>query len=248
MENIDYSVLNNVLIEDYDLIIKKYSVIYRYCLNNNIYTLGDLLLKYDNNILNIKNKKSKDEISGFIDLVKYRHFKIELPSDSILYDLIKVSKDTWNGKYKKGWSEVKFVSDYNFPLKRLGFSTYENNKLQYYVEKKGKSMIIIDALIMYKNDNEKKPLNRYKDSNEVFETKLDIIIDYYNNICNIKKSFEEQKYFELDKLLYYYKKVLEMKKDLDKQLLDIKNKINEEKYHVSNDKIKKLIKTYEVDI
>ena len=184
--NLNYNKINDILIENYDLIIKKYSVLHQCCIKNNIKTLSELLKKYDNNELEIKNSKTKEEIRGIIDLIKYRHFGIKLKADSILYDLIKVNKDTWKGEYKKGWKEAKYISSYSYPLKRLGFSTDESNKLLYYIERIGESTSIINALIKYRNDTEKPSHNRYKDSKEVFDKKIDIIIDYYKNINTIE--------------------------------------------------------------
>ena len=247
MKKIDYSELNKIFIENYDLIIKPYSVIYKCCIKNNIETLGELIKKHDNNELDIKNMKTKVEMNGFIDLIKYRHFGIKMDSDSILFDLIKVYNNTWKGEYKKGWKETKFISSYNYPLKRLGFSTDESNKLLYYIERIGESTSIINALIKYRNDSEKPSHNRYKGSKEVFDKKIDIIIDYYKNINTIE-NIELENYKKLENLLLKYKNLIERKKEIELEILETKKEIEEKKGYVNNINIKKLTKTFDIEI
>ena len=88
MNKLDYSVFDLVYIVDYDLISEKNSLIFTYCMRNKIFTLGDLLRKYDNNEIIFKNKKSEEEIRGFIDLVKYRHFGRKIPNENLVFSQI----------------------------------------------------------------------------------------------------------------------------------------------------------------
>lgn len=248
MDSLDYSVLDNILIEDYDLILKKYSVVHKFCLKNNITTLGTLVRMYDNNELKIINKKTKEEFYGFMDLIKYRHFGIMLPYDSILLDSIIVKLDTWKGNYKKGWNEAYFISNSTiFPLKRLGFSTSENDKLKFYVEEYGKSMLIIDAIIKYRNDPEKKVIRGYKDAQKIFEKKLDIIIDYYNKNYVPNVGLMRSNKSELEKLLYKYKSISEEIKILKQELSSVEEKIITTRLYVGEDKLKQLLKAYNID-
>ena len=72
MVNADF--LYTKKIENCPLLKKNYSVIANFCLRNKIESLGELIDKYENGDAGVNNKKSVEEIEGFIDLIKYVYF------------------------------------------------------------------------------------------------------------------------------------------------------------------------------
>lgn len=246
MEKLDYSILDDILIEDYDLIIPNYSTVYNYCYKQKIRTLSELILKYKNNEVYTLNRKSIAEIYGFIELVFYRHFHSSILCESLFFDEIKVFEDMWKGNYKKGWNESRVISTKTaFPIRRLGFSNDEENKLKFFVEKKKEDMLIINALFSYKNASNKPIIKGHSKAQEVFEKKIDILLDYYNKIY--LPCIESGKINYLLGLLYNYKELLENKKKLDNELESIINKFNEQSSGLDEKYVKNLLRVHGID-
>ena len=126
MEKRDYSILDSVLIENCDLIVQD-EVIYRLCLKNKINTLGEFYKKLENNEINIINKKTKEQVKGFIDLVNYYYFNEKLIKSNLLFNEIRILEDTWRGNKWLGRYEASLKENEKYSLRRLGFSSDEES-------------------------------------------------------------------------------------------------------------------------
>lgn len=238
-----YFLLDKLLIDNCKLILKKYSSIYRLCEKNNIKSIGELLRKYDDGELSIYNK-SYEEIDGVIDLINYRYFEKKLSQEELLFDEITFVPNSWQGKYHDHFSEsILDTSKFKNPLKRLGFTLDESETLVYYVTDNKQSMVIINAILKYRNDENRRELPKSKQ--EVFDLKLDIIIDYYYNNCFSEKSLEIKKYIELENLLIKLSEILKEREKIDNNIKLLENQINTKKQFVNEEDVKVLFKRYD---
>lgn len=242
MKSIEF--LYSIKISDCPFIKSNYSMIANFCMRNKIETLGELIDKYKNNEVVVKNKKSVEEMDGFIDLVKYVYLKERLPKESLLFDEIIIIKDSWNGNYWKGRHEVSFNSEYINPLKRLGFNVDEADSILSYVNKRNRDMTIISALINYKEDGYKWFSGPTNINYENIIRKIDILVEYYNKFLKNENYLEQYKTLELEELLkdYDLKRIEYL--NIVSELKLIREKISKKEKYVSSENIKKLEKTY----
>lgn len=242
MEKDYYFLLDKLLIDDCKLILKNYSSIYYLCKKANIKSIGELLRKYDDGELSIYNR-SHEEISGVIDLIKYRYFDKKLSQEELLFDEITYMPNSWKGKYHDHFSEsILNTSKFKNPLKRLGFTLDESETLLYYVTDNKQSMVIINAILKYRNDGLRKKLPKSKQ--EIFDFKLDVIIDYYYNNCFSEKSIEIKKYIELENLLIKLSEILNEREKIDKNIKLLETQIDNKKQFVNDEDVKVLLKRY----
>ena len=237
--------LYSIKITECPFIRFNYSMIAQFCLRNIIETLGELIDKYQNNEVIVKNKKSIEEMDGFIDLINYFYLGERMPKEHLLFDEIIIVKDSWNGNYWKGRHEVDFNNtEFINPLKRLGFNVDEADSILSYVNKKNYDMTIISALINYKEEGYKWFSGSTNINYENIIRKIDILVDYYNKFLKTDNYLEQYKTLELEELLKEYDKKRKEYLDIVSQLKLIRETIvNKEKY-VSNENIKKLEKSY----
>jgi len=237
--------LYSIKITECPFIRFNYSMIAQFCLRNKIETLGELVEKYQNKEVVVKNKKSIEEMAGFIDLVKYIYLKERLPKESLLFDEIIIIKDSWNGNYWKGRHEVSFNnSKFINPLKRLGFNVDEADSIMSFVNKKKQDMTIISALINYKEEGYNWFYNSTNINHENIIRKIDVLVDYYNKFLKNDNYLEQYKTLELEELLKLYDSKRKEYLNIVLELKLIRERIaNKEKY-VSNENIKKLEKSY----
>lgn len=237
--------LCSIKISDCPFIKTNYSMIANFCMRNKIETLGELIDKYENNEVIVKNKKSIEEMDGFIDLVKYIYLGERLPKENLLFDEIVIIKDSWNGNYWKGRHEVDFNnSEFINPLKRLGFNVDEADSILSYVNKKNYDMTIISALINYKEEGYKWFSGSTNINYENIIRKIDILVDYYNKFLKMDNYLEQYKTLELEELLKEYDKKREEYLNIVSELKLIREKIINKEQYVSNENIRKLEKVY----
>lgn len=243
MKSIEF--LYSIKISDCPFIKSNYSMIANFCMRNKIETLGELVEKYQNKEVVVKNKKSLEEMDGFVDLIKYIYLKERLPKESLLFDEIIIIKDSWNGNYWKGRHEVSFNnSEFINPLKRLGFNVDESDSILSFVNKKNNDMTIISALINYKEEGYKWFSGPTNINYENIIRKIDVLVDYYNKFLKNDNYLEQYKSLELEELLKLYNKKREEYLNIVEELKLIRKKIVNKEQYVSNENIKKLEKNY----
>lgn len=245
MGEAEYLFLDALKIENCDLIKKNYSVISNFCLRNKIETLGNLVRKYEKGEVNLKNKKSVEEMDGFIDLIKYLYFQIRLPKENLLFDEIIIIHDTWHGRPWKGRHEVGFNTKkiYN-PLKRLGFNSDETDSILSFVSHKKKDMMIISALMNYKEEAYYRFAYSSTSNRVSIDKKIDLFIEYYNKYLKVEQYAEFYKTVELDDLLKEFKDKKEEIIRLANEIKALKTKINSKSQFVPIEKSQRLMKQY----
>jgi len=242
MVNADF--LYTKKIDDCPLLKKNYSVIANFCLRNKIESLGELIDKYENGDAGVNNKKSVEEIEGFIDLIKYVYLGKRLSNEYLLFEEIIIIHDSWNGHYWKGRHEVAFNSKYINPLKRLGFNSFESDSILSFVSDKNHDMTIISALINYKEANYKWIPGPTNINRATISKKIDILIEYYNNFLKSDNYMEEYKTLELEELLKLYSIKRDEFLKIAEDIKLIRERITNKKQYVSEENIKKLEKNY----
>ena len=242
-KRVDYTILDKISIQDYDLIVPVYTNIHQFCIRNNINTLGDLIRKFDNNELEFKNNSFKEELFGFVDFVRYRHFGIKLPHDELLNEVITFVPNSNKGEYHAILDDVSYNSVFKNSLRRLGFTSKETDELEYFVKKQKQSMVIIDVLYNY-NRFQTSSFG-YKGMKEILEKKLEIYIKYYEKYLKPYNSFETKIFIEIDILLRRLKNLKDKRRVIDLLIEETQNEITKNSKFVNEEKIKKLIKKYE---
>lgn len=243
MKSIEF--LYSIKISDCPFIKSNYSMIANFCMRNKIETLGELVEKYQNKEVVVKNKKSIEEMDGFIDLVKYIYLGERLRKENLLFDEIIIIKDKFRGEYWKYRHEASFNnSEFINPLKRLGFNIDESDSIMSFVNKTNQDMTIISALINYKESG----YNWFSGSRNIhYENiikKIDVLVDYYNKFLKNDNYLEQYKSLELEELLKLYNKKREEYLNIVEELKLIRKKIANKEKFVSNENIKKLEKSY----
>lgn len=240
-----YEFLYSIKINECPFIRANYSMIANFCMRNKIETLGELVDKYANNEVIVKNKKSIEEMDGFIDLVKYIYLGERLPKEYLLFDEIIMVKDSWNGKFWKGRSEVGFNnSEFINPLKRLGFNYDESDSILSFVNKKNNDMTIINALINYKDEGYKWFCGSTNINYENIIRKIDVFVDYYNKFLKNDNYLEQYKTLELEELLKEYNKKRIEYLNIVAELKLIRERIEKKEQYVNDNDVKKLEKNY----
>lgn len=240
MEKIDYSIIDNIKIDDCDLIVKDLNkTIYRFCFKNGINTLGDLIRKFDNNELEFRIKKGEAEIKGFIDLIKYRYFNINLSSSNILFDEIDLL-DKYDWKQRE---EVLIKSkEERYPLRRLGFTLNESDMLIIYVNRTKMPTTVIQAILNYLDDSKDYYIHSTKEQ-FIFLNKLMLIKDYYKK-CVANNTLSVCKLVELEERLKRYKELSDKRSQIEAELDKLENDINVINKYVNEEDSIKLVKKY----
>jgi len=243
MEKLNYNSLDNVFLDDYELIVPSYSYVYQFCIRNKIYTLGELLRKVDSNKLEFKNEGFKEELLGFVDLVKYIHFGIKLPEELVFEEVITFVPNSKKGHYHQYLSEVSYNSVFKNPLRRLGFTYKECNFLELFVKDNKKSMSIIDIIYNYTCLSKRK--FGYKELGDIFVKKLMIYVEYYNKYCK-DNAFQAKKLSELSDLLYRLKELKQKYEEIGCSINQIEKEICEKSKFMDKEQVNRLVKKYEL--
>jgi len=246
MEKQDYSFLDTIKIENCEFIRKNYSVLSNFCLRNKIETLGEFISKYECGDAIVRNKRSIEEMDGFIELIKYIYFGERLPQEHLLFEEIIIINDTWQGRPWKGRHEVGFSNETLYsPLKRLGFNGDEADSILSFVSNKKEDMMIISALINYKAEKYYRFSYGSSHNKQSIDKKIDLFVEYYDKYLKKDKYVESYKAVELEKLLKEFK----TKKDeiirLVSEINSLRVKIDSKCQFVSEEKGQKLKKQYD---
>ena len=210
MENNRYIALKNIKISDCDLILKKYSILYIFCIKNNIENIGDLLFGIENHKFIFRNKSSKEEILGMVDLIRYYYYGNRLQCEKLLNDNVLLIEDVWKNVPCKGSCDIEFDSKMMLnPLRRLGFSSNECDFMRFFVLKYGKNISIINLMYAMKDNILKLKGFKCIEEKEIFLNKINILIEYYNKYLRVD---EENR--RVDELLNEYKRIEEKIKEL----------------------------------
>lgn len=246
MEKEKYNRLKNISIERCGIIKNSTSdPIYRFCLANNIDNLGDFILIYNKQRLDMHKGHNFSYFDGVIDLINLVFFKEELPAAYYLNSMVRL--------YKTGRQQILFVyvenegitvgKSNNKTLKRLGFNNNEADKILSQVSHLGKEITIVEAIKSCIDNFDFKNMNS---DDEMFITKLHILYQYYddrkNEIGYDKEIIYKKAEKDLNKLLNLYKKMCILKEEII--MTSTKFEDNISKLSNSDEKAIKLIKKY----
>ena len=232
-----------ITLEDCGLIsLTEISLVYRCCLKYDIKTINEFINLYDSGKIKFNTKISMEEISGFVEMIKYKFFDEDLKIDDIL--LMKFSLN--NNLNKKDYCMYDIYSDkYSNPLRRLGLTYEEVTCIRFYVEKSKYVEDLINVFIKYRKDDRGIRLER-KHRHKIFLEKIDLIIKYYykNHSISDTRDINNQK---LRLLLLKYKLYLSMERIMKKEMIKLRNCLNEEYISFDEKNIDKFLKKIKYD-
>ena len=240
-----YNQLEKISIEDSGII--KCSMddsVYKFCVLNKIYNLGDFVYVYKNKRLLMDGRYNINYFDGVIDLINFVFFDDKLPEARLLSNKIKIFRDD-NNITHCAYTDKNFMSSKkNASLRRLGFNNEESKALLSFVVYLDKEMSIITAIKLYLENLNFKKLDNF---DEMFITKLQILNNYYDNN---KKEIENVSSYDLYCVEEKMKKLNDLyskRKLIDQQIIEVLCEVEEkiDKLPQNEESVKKLIKKYQ---
>jgi len=246
MEKERYEKLKKISIEKSGIIKNSMSdPIYRFCVTNKIDNLGDFILIYNKQRLEMHKGHNFSYFDGIVDYINLVFFKEELPEAYYLNNIIRIYK-TERQKilfvYVEN-EEINIGKSDNKTLKRLGFNSNEANKILNQVRNFDNEITIIDAIKLCIDNFNFKNINS---DDEMFITKLYVLYQYYeehkNEIGYDKVTLYKKAEKDLNKLSILYKKMCILQKEIITASSNFEDNIS--KLSNYDEEVKKLIKKY----
>lgn len=174
---------NNLKIEELKFFKKNsYDVFYKFCKNNKIVTLEDLLLHLYNKGIKADKKPSFYELNGIINLIKYEYLNLLCIDEKILSTVIDKNEilEIDNDNYY-------FHNKIEACLKQLGFSRVEMRYFFNMIDNDLVGKYTIGELILFAEIRISLCLNIH--SIDVLKNKVSIVAKYYRE--NVYKENNE---------------------------------------------------------
>ena len=215
-------------------------VIYRFCLNNNIRTINELIELYEKNGIESKNEISRSEVTGFVELLRYKYLGEDINIDEILHQKFDLNP---NVTFRNWYKYDLFNENYGHPLRRLGLTADEAGCLKYFVEKSHYISSLINVIFKYRENNLGVRINN-SFSQKIFLEKLDIIVNYYRNKYMNQEYIYDIKVKRVETLLLKYELLNLMRDKLNNEIDSLKNNINLNFSNLNEKDINKLVKKH----
>lgn len=215
-----------------------YSNMYKFCLLNEIDTVGKLF----NFIENFEFEHTKlvnNELIGIIDLLKYKYLFFKMDVDLILNSkFIKQDYLVFSGKID--WYRSKQIRLF----RRLGFTKEEGRLFILYADKIENNLNVGECLILFFENFDKNVPYQPKGYYDVFKNKIILLIDYfkrYSKLYNNKETLKKL-YLELENLIT---KKNSLEYDINNKKLEIENMLKFMSLKENNEEVMKLMKHIE---
>lgn len=235
--------MDKIGIEDCGLMhINHNYIVYRFCINNNIRTINELIELYEKNGVEARNEITRSEVLGFIELLRYKYLGKNLNVDEILNEKFDLNP---NITFRNWYKYDLFNNNYEYPLRRLGLTSDEVGCLRYFVEKSHYISSLIEVIFRYRENNLGVYINN-SFSQKIFLNKLDLIIDYYRNKYMNQEFIDNIKVKKVEILLLKYKQLIAMRDKINTEINSIKNNIDLNFSVLNDEDVNKLVKRYEL--